>query len=630
MVTLLVLLACADLPDAALAPDRSGHFFDRPFPSDELLTTEGTIDLTGWPEAGTGMGQTLLGAWTWRTAETVHGFSPLGAIYLPMAEPIPDLPASLPGVPDDPIRLWSLDSGRQVPILVRQVAPDGTDPFLPPNLLVVRPEPWAPLTGGERWALGVSDRMVDPPEGWDPEVLGEAGQDMAFGTVFTVQDSLGQLQALAAATDAELADHPEWLEPTDLKRVVRLDFAPGETETGHPGLAATVTYEDGTTETTWLEDEDTDPRTVDLSDGPMEVWEARITTPAFRPLDERPYMSPGIGFLNDGDLATGWLDFDADGNLLSTPEPEPMRIVIQVPVGVTPRGVMTWDHGTGGHAYSAVARSDPGDDMERVRSILAEAGIVVVSRDQPLYGQRYPLIEEGYSGSLGFYNIVNLPAFRDNHRQAAVDHRVLDAFVRSPGIDQVVPGASTLPRGAFGHSLGSVTAHLGLATGAAPVAMMSGTGGFFSEYVLDTGLLTGGEGSTTGELATLLFELAGVEVPDPITGRSVLGALMGVPEEDWDAIDLDHPALQPFQVTMDPGDPMAFLSWYGHHELIVEGIGDLQVPNPATEWLAAGHPDAELVVCTPSADYDGHYCTFREEVGFQAFADFAEAIASGG
>jgi hypothetical protein len=34
-----------------------------------------------------------------------------------------------------------------------------------------------------------------------------------------------------------------------------------------------------------------------------------------------------------------------------------------------------------------------------VRRRLAEAGVAVVSRDQPLYGTRYPLIDEGHGPS---------------------------------------------------------------------------------------------------------------------------------------------------------------------------------------------------------------------------------------
>jgi hypothetical protein len=74
------------------------------------------------------------------------------------------------------------------------------------------------------------------------------------------------------------------------------------------------------------------------------------------------------------------------------------------------------DHGTGGHAYSAVQRISTGDDGWAMANALASAGTAVVGRDQPLYGTRYSLIEDGFGGSLGFYNIGNLPAFRDNQR----------------------------------------------------------------------------------------------------------------------------------------------------------------------------------------------------------------------
>ena len=59
----------------------------------------------------------------------------------------------------------------------------------------------------------------------------------------------------------------------------------------------------------------------------------------------------------------------------------------------------------------------------------ADAGWATLSRDATLYGTRYPLIDEGYDASFGFYNIVNAPTFRDNQRQTAVDGHVLRQYV---------------------------------------------------------------------------------------------------------------------------------------------------------------------------------------------------------
>ena len=55
------------------------------------------------------------------------------------------------------------------------------------------------------------------------------------------------------------------------------------------------------------------------------------------------------------------------------------------------------------------------------------AGWAVVGRDADLYGQRYPLIDEGFGASLGFYNVVNPPAFRDNLRRFIAETRARGA-----------------------------------------------------------------------------------------------------------------------------------------------------------------------------------------------------------
>ena len=52
---LLLLLACStlDRPAGVFETDRSGHFLDRPFPSDELLDEEGRPSLAFFPSAAT-------------------------------------------------------------------------------------------------------------------------------------------------------------------------------------------------------------------------------------------------------------------------------------------------------------------------------------------------------------------------------------------------------------------------------------------------------------------------------------------------------------------------------------------------------------------------------------------------
>ena len=251
----------------------------------------------------------------------------------------------------------------------------------------------------------------------------------------------------------------------------------------------------------------------------------------------------------------------------------------------------------------------------------ADAGTVVVSRDQPLYGDRYSLIEDGFGGSLGFYNIGNLPAFRDNQRQGGADHRVLHRFVRDalPNLFAVDPNRI----GAYGHSLGSVTAHNGLIQSqgdGALSAFMSGTGGYFTYYVLETGLL-----GTDNDVVTQIEPILGVSL-EGRTAPELVAALVGLPEAAWPNMNRMHPVMGLFQTIMDPSDPIVLAPAQTQPEILLMGVGDLQVPNRTTEWLAETTPLGELRRCEPTEEYDPHYCTYREEDGLRALKSFLDNL----
>ncbi len=621
-MTLLLSLACANGPAALVAPDRSEHILDRPFPSEELMEADGTIDLSSFPEAGTELGTTMTQGWARMAGETSHGFSHLGAVSFRFEGPLEGLEERYEGLEDDPIQLISLDSGERHPIWVKFVEDAKGDPFLRDNTLLIAPDPTTPLASGERYMAFVDKSLAQSPE--DYELPEEAPKQAVVATIFPVQDSLGQMETLMAATDAALDADPSLLEPVSLRRVTALDYRIGETPSGKEATVVTITFENGETELTYLDNYvDLQEQSLDLMDWPMEVYQAEIQTLAFQDLSEQPYAKPGVGLISDFNRSgDGWIDFDAEGNLTRDPVPESMRIVIQVPKdSATDRPVMTWDHGTGGHAYNAVRRAVSGSKAEQVAQSLADGGAVVVSRDQPLYGTRYPLIDEGFDASLGFYNIGNLPAFRDNQRQAGVDHRVLHRFCEEqlPALFETDPERI----GAFGHSLGSVTVHIGLAgqqgTGAS-AALVSGTGGYFTYYILETGLL-----GTNNDVVGLIAPLIGVDEDTLATAAApeLIAALVGVPESGWEHMDRFHPVMGLFQTIMDPSDPLALAPTQVVPETIVLGVGDLQVPNITTEWLQDALPESETIVCTPSNDgYDPHTCTYVETVGIESFYDF--------
>ena len=123
---------------------------------------------------------------------------------------------------------------------------------------------------------------------------------------------------------------------------------------------------------------------------------------------------------------------------------------------------------------------------------------------------------------------MNLPAFRDNQRQAAIEGEQLRHFVQT-GLDDLLPAGSidaTRVRRA-GHSLGSVTTNLGVSfsPGDWESVFLSGSGGVFTHYALDTGLLD----SFDSTLLDSLFGIVGAPVPTTRTSRPSSAPSSGSP-----------------------------------------------------------------------------------------------------
>ena len=629
LLSVLVGFRCAadPRPVALVAPDRTGHFFDRPFPSDELRAETGFVDLSAFAETGT-FGQLFLDGWLAQVGASVRGFSSVGAVYLRFDRD-PELAEHYSGAPSDPVRLFGLDSGHRVAVRTRWIESSLGDPFLPDRTLLLLPDERTPLRSGERYAAWVSKDVAARAPGWSPPVALPAPlrARAAVATVFTVQDLRAQMRSLRDATDRALAEAPSLLEPTPgLRRVTRLAYGPGATPSGDAATAERVTFEDGTEAVTFLRAGAPESE-VDLESGPLRVYEATIRTLAFQEAAGRPYQSPGLGILFDTERTDGWIPFDAAGATLREPTPEPLRIVLQVPTDLPVRAVLIWGHGSGGDAYEAIQRTDPANRIDEIRTRLAARGVAILSSDQPLFGRRFPLIDAGYDPSLAVVNVPNLPAFRANVRQGGVDQRVLWHFVREvlpelPEIANAVPGFERRV-GIFGHSIGAQIAGV-----AAPLhdpslggVLLNGTGGFVSHSVLAGDLF-----SLEGSVAGLIFQIAGIPAPPDPTAPTILGALLGVPEAAWSRIDRFHPLTIPFQLVIDGADPLAVAAEHPIPTVVHLGDGDSFVPPDGGAWLGEAPREGEFVPCTPLADYNGHFCLFREESGFETFERFADGL----
>ena len=625
------------MPQAIVDPDRATHFFDLPFPADSELTASGRPNLSGYPEAPSEITRGVISGWARRLEATADGYGNHSAAYFRFEGPL-DLPEVLPGSPTDPVLLIDVATGELIPLMLDFTESAGGDPFLADNLLAIAPAlGHPPASGATLAAVVMASAGASAADGWEvpvpvTEALALAGVEgtPAVATVFTVQDTTGQLRALAADADERMGESPDWGD-VQWKRVVHLDLAPGITPAGEEATVFTVTYEDGSTSDTYMYAHDVDESTHShdlLNDWPMAVYEAQIPVLNYSGLTDQPYMSPGFAHLFDTARDSGWIDFE-QGKLLTEPDADTMRIVLSIPKNaygepIRSADLVIYDHGTGGHAYNSVQRLNVHDQGRAIAQVFANAGVAVIGRDAPLYGQRFGLIDQGYSGgSLGYYNVVNLPAFRDNQRQTALEGHILIRFIQTALNDSLPEGrVKTTGLRRFGHSLGSVTSHLGMAMDpdVHRSALMSGTGGLLTHYFLDTGMLA----DIGPDLITQLFTLFGAPIPDEVTTPKVMGAALGLPEETWEGITRLHPVFTLFQWTMDPGDPMSVARDEHLPIRLIVPVGDHQVPNFTTYALGTALPDASMVRCEPMWDYDPHYCMHREMEGQTILADWLD------
>ena len=134
-------------------------------------------------------------------------------------------------------------------------------------------------------------------EGWDPPPEA-APFDPAVATVFTVQDVAGDLRRLRAAADAFLDADPSLLVPeAGLREVASISYTQGTTPSRRRATLETVTFADGGSEVTYLDDAAVPEQAIDLTIGPMTVYQATIHTAAFQPEAGRPYQNPGLAIL---------------------------------------------------------------------------------------------------------------------------------------------------------------------------------------------------------------------------------------------------------------------------------------------------------------------------------------------
>lgn len=619
-------------------PARGESPWDLPFPSDADVTEDGP-DLSFYPRVTETVVGRVSAGWVDRIPTATRGFAANGPVIFrfdgvpPAFEGVETFTTA--GGPEDAVVLLDVEAGTFVPLEGRFIQDPGNDPFLATHTLVVAPALGAtPASGATILAAVTKTSGAAPAAGWtsaeaDIERWSAAGGegDLVLSTRYTVQDSLGEIRALRAAFERFYAPPFDWGEGA-FRRVLRLDYAPGLTPSGREAQIATLSFEDGSTATHHHAPNDTPAFSIDLgASWPMVVYQAEIPVPYFQGLADRPFMRPGAMHVTDDDEWDGWLRFDNDG-LLNAPEADRMRVVLSIPKGpdggpIDNAPLWIWDHGTGGSAWNHVQRRAPADRGGAFNTVVADEGWAILGRDQPFFGTRYDVVDAGFSdGSLGFYNILNLPAFRDNQRQGAIEGHAALLFARG-ALNGWLPEGSIDPtrvrRG--GHSLGSVTAHGGVAAdpGAYEGALVSGAAGWFVLSFLETGLAGTGSG-----IFETLSDLFGVEVSPGEDLGAVLAAGLGIDGElGAERLDRLHPAIAPFQWIVDPSDPSTLVDGMTTPVSMIMGVGDWQVPNAGSQALWTRYPNPGVfTACAPTADYDPHYCTWREDAALDAVHAF--------
>jgi hypothetical protein len=230
VVALLAAGCAADGPAPLMRFDRAHGLFDAPFPSDDLVRDDGTIDLSRFPNLEdidlVNQALALLG-------RDARGFAESGAVYFALGGPLdarrlPSLAATTRA--DAPVFLMAVDAAspdflKRQPVTVSFDLDGG--PFGAPNLLSLLPVQGVPLRAKTTYAAGVLGRLGAPPlgaaraigqlaagtrpSGMSPAafdryrralaVLPQAGvhaSDLGALAVFTTDDPTAQLSAVVA------------------------------------------------------------------------------------------------------------------------------------------------------------------------------------------------------------------------------------------------------------------------------------------------------------------------------------------------------------------------------------------------------------------------------------------------
>lgn len=520
-----------------------------PFPSDLYRSTDGRLDLRGFPRPTS---VTLLERYIEVIERETGGFATSGTLYLSFDGPVDErgLPADAAASlePDSSLFIVDVDPdsaerGRRFPIHWRFSAEATT--YLPANTLSVRLVEGVVLRPRTTYALVVTERV------------GVADERFAA----TLADDEPGDPALAAAWQVH-APLRAWL-------------AEQEAPIGVAG-AAVFTTQDPVSELFVLRDfihELPPPPLLEIESrgvraNRFELFEGRYEAPRFQ--EGTPPFSPGAQ--GDGGN-TGRIRFDERGRPV-VQGTETLRFALAVPLGDPPPDgwpVVMYAHGTGGDWHSFIDG--------RVAAALARQGVASISIDQIHHGPR----DNGACGGdpTGacrgglFFNFLVPTAGRDNVRQSALDFVSLLRFVRNvelPADISRLGAAVRLRRDDvmfMGHSQGGLNGPLFLAV----------------ESEVRGGMLSG---------AGANFAISIEQKKQPTDINQPVRAVLRLPPDE--PLDRWHPVVMLLQTFIEPADGHNYAPfWFARPAegyrpksiFMTVGLEDEYTPPDTTHALAA-------------------------------------------
>jgi len=496
-------------------PSLTDDFYTLPYPNALHFGSDGTLDLSRYPQPDPG---TILAQYLDAFA-TLKGAGTNSGIYFRFDRAIDPatLPADANASVDAAATAFIVDVtpgsptyGMKRPVRARFV--ESAYDFIGPNWLALLPFPGVPLREKTTYAAILTDGIHAKGGG----VVHRAGDLDAVLTGSRTDDRI-------AAAKSAYAPLTDWLatQPGLAAHVVDATvFTTGDFTSIMFALRQAVLDQAPSPSLAGLKYDGEDQPGVD------DVYEGTYQGPNFQ-TGTAPYLS-GTG---------GAIAFDASGKP-KLDHLETLRVAMTVPKGAPMPAagwpVVIYAHGTGGD-YKSFLSDGSGRDAALIRDGSGNVitRIAMISIDQVVHGARVP---PGTNYDLAFFNLKNLPAFRDNVKQGALDDFQLLRLVKNIHVATAPSTNAPIqfdPKHIYfkGHSQGGLTGPLFVA--AEPevqASIFSGAGGVI--------------------IYALLNKTQPVNIP------AVVGALF------HDPVDEFHPVLNLAQSYAESSDPENYARYY--------------------------------------------------------------------